>query len=131
MSVTDEYLQIARCGSHEAAFHGLNDLGPQVIPSLVWAYQAEADPEIRALIVRVVWQHRVPTTIEFLADALDDPHPDVWKEALDGLVCLATPAASTVLRGAVKRPMDDDGVRRAWVEEAIEQIDDAIAGQRG
>lgn len=32
MSATDDYLQIARCGSYEAAFHGLIELGPQVIP---------------------------------------------------------------------------------------------------
>lgn len=86
MSATDEYLQMARCGSSEAAFHGLIDLGPPVIPPLVQAYRSESDPHLRALIVAVVWQHRCPSTLDFLIAALDDPHPAVWKQALDGLV---------------------------------------------
>jgi hypothetical protein len=129
MSATDEYLQMARCGSHEAAFHGLIDLGPQVIPSLLEAYRSESDPLVRALIVEVVWQHRCPSTLDFLADALDDPHPAVWKQALDGLVAHASPEAEHRLRAAACR-LDAEDERQAWFEEAIGQISEAIAGRR-
>jgi hypothetical protein len=129
MSATDEYLQMARCGSYEAAFHGLIDLGPPVIPSLVQAYRSEPDPLVRALIVEVVRQHRCPSTLDFLADAPDDPHPAVWKQALDGLVVLASSEAEQRLRGTAFR-LEADDERHAWFQEAIEQINEAIA-ERG
>jgi HEAT repeat protein len=129
MSATDDYLQMARCGSYEAAFHGLIDLGPQVIPSLVQAYRSETDPFVRALIVEVVWQHRCPSALDLLLAALDDPHPSVWKQALDGLVAHASPEAEQRLRSAGFRSEADDE-RHAWFEEAIGQITEAIAGRR-
>lgn len=128
MNATDEYLQIARCGSFEAAFHGLIDIGPEVIPSLVQAYRSESDPQVRALIVEVVWQHRCPSTLDFLAAALDNPHPAVWKQALDGLVVLASPEAEHRLRAVAGR-LDVGDERRAWCEEAIHQITEAVAGR--
>jgi HEAT repeat protein len=129
MNAADEYFQMARCGSHKAAFHGLIDLGPQATPSLLDAYRTEDDPEVRALIVEVVRQHRLPSTLDFLADALDDPHPAVWKEALDSLVALATPEAEHRLRAVAGR-LDAGDERRAWCEEAMEQITEAIVGRR-
>jgi hypothetical protein len=129
MSATDDYLQMARCGSHEAAFHGLLDLGQQVIPSLVQAYRSESDPQVRALIVEVVWQHRCPSALDFLVAALGDPHPAVWKQALDGLVAHCSPEAEQRLRAAACR-LEEDDERLGWFQEAIEQITEAIAGQR-
>ena len=55
-----------------------------------------------------------------------DPAPEVWKQALDGLVCLASPEAWRALRSAADG--EDDEERRAWIEEAIEQVGDAIEG---
>lgn len=129
MRATDEYLQMARCGSFDAAFHGLIDLGPEVIPSLVQAYRSESDPRVRALIVEVVWQRRRPSTLDFLVAALDDPHHAVWKQALDGLVVLASPEAEYRLRSGAGR-LDAEDERRRWFEEAIEQITEAVAGRR-
>ena len=50
--------------------------------------------------------------------------PVVWKQALDGLVTLASPESLRVLRSAADSECDAE--RRAWIEEAIEQSADAI-----
>lgn len=80
------------------------------------AYRTAPGPLIRALIVHVIWQHRLPASIDFLAAAVDDPHPEVWEQALDGLVTLASPAAKRVLQVAAGRTTPEDGGRRAWFE---------------
>jgi hypothetical protein len=88
------------------------------------AYSRENDIVVRAMIVEAIWQHRQQSVISFLADALRDPAPMVWKQALDGLVALASPEVMTVLRSAANREIEAE--RRAWIEEAIEQTTEAI-----
>jgi hypothetical protein len=75
MTNLHSYLDLAKSGHREAAFHGLIELGESAIPKLVDAYRIEADPEIRSLIVEVIWQLRTHTSIDFLGEALQDPAP--------------------------------------------------------
>jgi hypothetical protein len=60
-----------------------------------------------------------------LADALDDSHPAVWKQALDGLVALGgrETAAGRKCRLEAKEE------RLGWFEEASGQIIEAIVGR--
>jgi len=119
---TDYYISEARNGDFDAAYHGLIELPNDLLPDLEDAYRSEADPVIRALIVEAVWQHRLPSSVDFLAIALEDPHPEVWKEALDGLVTLASPESRKVLELAKSRMAGHDATFRAWVTEAIDQV---------
>ena len=121
---TEYYLSEARNGDFHSAYHSLIELPNYLLPELEEAYRRDADPEIRALIVEAVWQHRQPTSVDFLAIALDDPHPDVWKQALDGLVTLASPESRKVLELAKSRLAEEDAILRARIEEAIDQIDE-------
>jgi HEAT repeat protein len=89
------------------------------------AYTCEDDPVVRSMIVEAIWQHRQPSVVTFLADVLRDPTPMVWRQALDGLVTLASPESIRVLRSAADGEIEAG--RRAWIEEAIEQATDAIA----
>ncbi len=98
--------------------------GDDAIPAMRMAYSRENDIVVRAMIVEAIWQHRQQSVISFLADALRDPAPMVWKQALDGLVALASPEVMTVLRSAANREIEAE--RRAWIEEAIEQTTEAI-----
>jgi hypothetical protein len=123
---TEYYLNRAKNGDREAAFCGLIELPRHLLPDLEDAYRDEADPLIRALIVHAVWQHRLPSSVGFLAAALEDPRPDVWKEALDGLVTLASAESRQVLELAKHRAGEQDETLRAWIEEAIEQVDELI-----
>jgi uncharacterized protein YgbK (DUF1537 family) len=109
----------------EDAYHHLIEVDHAVIPYLVEAYQAEQDSAIRALLVEIIWQHRVPATIEFLSTALADPAPEVWKAALDGLVTLGGATAACVLETAKHRVLSGrqgETIQIEWIDEALQQI---------
>jgi len=78
-------LELARSGHREAAFRALFDLGEAALPRLAEAYRAGDDADVRSLLVEVIWQLRSPASIDILGEALQDPAPVVWKQALDGL----------------------------------------------
>ena len=124
MGVVEDHIERARSGDHEGAFHGLRELDSDALPALQQAYRCEDDPNVRSILVEAIWQHRQPSVIGFLADVLGDPMPVVWKQAIDGLVTLASPESLRVLRSAAGSECDAE--RRAWIEEAIEQSADAI-----
>ncbi|HEY2154403.1 MAG TPA: HEAT repeat domain-containing protein [Isosphaeraceae bacterium] len=119
----DDYVEMARSGDLGGAFHGLRQLDASTIPVVQDAYRSEADPAVRAVLVHSIWEHRDPSAIRFLAEAVRDHDPAVWKEALDGLVSLASPEAERVLNLVI---CSHDDARRAWIEEAIGQIRDAL-----
>jgi hypothetical protein len=123
---TEFYLNMAKNGDSDVAYHGLIELPSNLPSDLEDAYRGEADPLVRALIVKAVWQHRLPISVGILAVALEDPHPDVWKEALDGLVTLASPESRKVLESAKHRLRGQDEVLLAWIDEAIDQMNESI-----
>jgi hypothetical protein len=121
-----EYLERFRRGDGESAFFGLTEMDHDVLPELIAAFKKERDNRVRAFLVGIIWQHRQQSAIPFLAEVLHDPVPDVWKEALDGLVALASLPALDALRSArtrqFPRQRDSEEFRR-WLEEAIEQAE--------
>jgi hypothetical protein len=124
-----EYLHCLREGDAERAFHGLLESSHDILPALSAAFWSESDSRVREFLVQVVWQHRQQSTIPFLGEALLDPEPRVWQEAIDGLVALASPAALDVLRAARTRQFPQAAEAedfRCWLDEAIEQAQAAI-----
>jgi hypothetical protein len=109
-----------------AAWHTLVEMDDAAVPELIGVFKAESDASVREFLVEVIWQHREPSTIAFLGQALNDPEPVVWQQALDGLVTLASPAALRVLYATRDSAAGDF---RSWIEEAIRQVEQAI-GQR-
>jgi HEAT repeats len=120
------YLDWAKTGNRVAALEALVDLGESAIPRLVEAYRAEKEPALRALIVEAVWQIRSHASLAFLGEALQDPSPEVWRQALDGLVTLATPESLQTLEGARDTASGANEDFRAWVEGAIEDVSGRI-----
>jgi HEAT repeat protein len=128
-----EYLRRFRQGDADTAFHGLLDMGHEILPQLIAAFQDERDSRVREFLVEVIWQHRQESVIPFLGEALLDPEARVWREALDGLVALASPAALDTLRAARTRSFPGQGQRedsRRWLEEAIEQVETEMRTHR-
>lgn len=81
-------------GTDPDAFFSLID-GPAAIqPILAREFRSESDSREKARILEVIWQHRDPALVPVLAEALGDPSPFVWKEALNGLVALTFPNVS-------------------------------------
>jgi hypothetical protein len=115
MEAVNHDLERFRAGDGDDAFFGLIDLQTDPIPGLTAAYRVEPDATVRAFIVHVLWQRRDPRTVGFLAEALNDPDPETWKQALDGLVALGNHQAKAALGVALAGAAE----RRAWIAEAL------------
>jgi hypothetical protein len=127
--------QIAEClqrflkGDRDGAFCTLLEMEHSILPDLMAAFRSERDSRVREFLVEIIWQHRQPSAIPFLGEALRDGEAAVWKQALDGLVTQASPAALDVLRAARTRQFptqrETEEFRR-WLDEAIEQAESEI-----
>jgi hypothetical protein len=126
--------QIADClrwfrhGDTAKAFHGLVEMDDEILPHLMAAFRVETDSRTREFLVNVVWEHRRQSVIPFLGEALFDLEPRVWRQALDGLVTLASPASLDTLRSARTRQFPQRRKTkefRCWLEEAIGQVETA------
>ncbi len=129
MSEVAEHLDRFRAGDREGAFFGLIETGVAILPDLIAAFHGEQDARVREFLVEVIWQNREPSVIPFLGEALHDPEAAVWKQALDGLVALATPAALDTLRAAAERQSatpERTGEFREWLAEGIAQVESQI-----
>ena len=125
MTTIAPFLEMARAGHREAALHGLIELGDVVLPRLGEAYRAEPDPDVRSLLVEAIWQIRSPASLDLLGEALQDPAPEVWREALDGLSTLASPESLRILESA------RDGLAVSDEEEATATATTSGSGSTG
>ncbi len=118
------YVSLLGTPSSEDAFLGLLHLGPRALPHLTSAFLCESRPEVRATLVEVIWQTRSPEVITFLAQALEDPDPAVWKEALDGLVSIGGPQSIAVNQCARANSSTNAAKYEllGWLDEALEQL---------
>ncbi len=127
----DTYIEdVRKGGDPQNALCSLTSMSHDVLPELIAAFKKEQDKQIRIFLVETIWQHRQLSVIPFLTEVLHDPEPDIWKEALDGLVTLASPEAIEALRSARNRQFkkDKDAVEfREWIDEAIEQAEAEIS----
>ena len=118
------HLNQYRQGNRDDAFFGLIEMNHDVVPELINSFQKESEPQTRAFLVEVIWEHRQQSSISFLAEVLQES--DVWKEALNGLVTLASPVALEGLRSARNRQFSkkkETDEFREWLEEAITQVE--------
>jgi hypothetical protein len=68
------------------------------------------------------------------ASALRDPSPEVWKNALDGLVDLASLQSEAVLQEALALPPPGHtsvAEWTSWLQEALQQVRAALDSQGG
>jgi hypothetical protein len=116
---------------NQGAFCGLLEMEHGILLELMAAFRSESDNRVREFLVEIIWQHRQPSAIPFLGEALHDREAAVWKQALDGLVTLASPAALEVLCAARTRqfPVQRETKEfRRWLDEAIEQAESEAHG---
>jgi HEAT repeat protein len=111
-----------RNGDEESAVGDLIGLAGEASPALIDAFRAEPDAGIRAVIVRVVWERREESAIALLQEALSDPTEEVWQEALNGSIALASPQILELLTAARTREWADQLCRKRfllYIDEAI------------
>jgi hypothetical protein len=99
----------------------LEELDPQILQQYAIS---EQDEDVRAYLVEVIWQHRRPESIPFLAQILSDPSKKVWKVALDGLVVIGTDDALVALKSARASVSSDE---LEYIDEAIDQLENPEA----
>ena len=92
----------------------------EVMAALTIAFRTEQDPAIRTFLIKVAWQRGDRQAIDLLAKALNKSDEEIWQEALDGLVALASPEALTVLMAARTRELADRQRFQSCAEEAID-----------
>ena len=128
--IAHEYLQQLRVGNFEGAFHNLLELGSDVVPLLMRTFEQHASPDVRSRILRVISEFRSPAALRIFASALRDPHSEVWRAALDGLVRLGSPAAAALLANAISEESQRFGPNSElleWFREALQQTIEANA----
>ena len=123
-SLVDHYLAEWDGARWANAYHSLIELGPAILPELLERFARARNPAFRAALVEVARQMRSDEMVPILQAGLRDPAPAVWKEALDGLVFLASPAALLTLENALAGP-PPAGMEAAewesWLREALDQ----------
>lgn len=118
-------LEWFRAGDRDRAFFGLLEMPDRVLLDLMDAFQNETSSQFREFLVEVIWQHRLQSSIPFLGQALFDSSKEVWVQALDGLVTLASPSALVALEAAQSRQFlsrSEAEEFQRWIDEAVEQI---------
>jgi hypothetical protein len=124
-AMCDDHLQWFKNGDREAAFFGLIETLSGILPHLIKRFREEPDEDMREFIVEVVLQHRNPESVLFLAGALYDRSPFVWKAALDGLVMLGGSESMEALGAARSRIFPNAAQQLeflAWINEALQQM---------
>lgn len=125
MTGIDSLIRRFRDGDEDAALRGLIGLPDDALPQLIDCFRSEALAPIRALLVKALWERRNPSILPFLGEALRDPDEEVWQEALDGLVALASVESLEALQTAkisALKPPGDNRRFQLWIDEAIEQV---------
>jgi hypothetical protein len=121
------YIESIRAGDFETGFFGLLDI-PDALALLIDEANRPENRAIRAALTKIIWEYRRPEAIDFLGNALGDPDPNVWKEALDGLVTIDGPESAHCIMAALARVKDgsiQNGLSVEWLVEALEQMGDA------
>lgn len=113
------------CDGNDTAFHTLIQADKTIIPLLAQQFVTRVCGADRARIIEVIWQHRDTATIRFLASALNDEYPEVWKQAIDGLVTIGGDHSLDTLKAFLDQ-LNTDDARSPWIAEAIDQIESTL-----
>ena len=122
-ALVDHYLTEWGSSRWGGAYHSLVELGPQILPELEERFAQSGRAAFRAELVQIGRQLRSEAALPLFRMALEDDAAIVWKEALDGLVALASAGAIEILQAALDSPppSSDASEWQAWVGEAIDQ----------
>ena len=121
-----------RNGEDEEPLAALLELDADIVPAMAELFRGETDPNVRAFLVRVAWERRERSSVEFLVEALSDPTEEVWQSALDGTVALASPEILEVLHAVKLQVRPDAAMARRFqmcVEEAILYVEGMLRGR--
>lgn len=104
-------------GVRRAAGAGLRELREVLVPDQAFADElaravSSTDFAVRATVIRLWWEHRLGE-VPWFVDAARDPHPEVRREAVAGLVSLDAATDLAALAG------DEDALVRLAIARGI------------
>ena len=105
--------------SRDDAWHSLVEAGPEALPYVVRAFEETSDLDVKLALAQIVSEYRSPNAVSFFEALLRDAEPEMWRQALDGLVMLGGATALNIL-GAAREIATP--IRREWIDEALAQI---------
>ena len=114
-------------GGDDDAWYRLVEAEDAAVPLLIHAACAETDAEVRAELVEIIGQHRLASTVGFLAQCLEDRDIEVRQQAIDGLLAISSADARRALQTALERCRSlagDSAEFGAYLQEAIELMDE-------
>lgn len=123
-ALVDHYLLEWDSRGWANAYHSLIELGPQILAGLSRRFTASHDSAFRAALVELAHQVHSSDALPLFDRALQDESQEVWKEALDGLVALASLPSILLLEVALRRPppgRTSEAEWRSWIREALQQ----------
>jgi len=116
------------------AYHSLVELGPRTLPEIESYFVESGEPRFRAALVQLARRMHSAEALSLFSRALRDEAPLVWKEALDGLVDLASPASISLLEAALletPRGRTEVAEWTSWLEEALQQARASLEARGG
>ena len=122
-------VEVYRNGEDGEPLAELLQLEADIVPAIAELFRSEADPDVRAFLVRVAWERREQCSVDVIIEALGDPAEEVWQSALDGTVALASPEILEVLHAAKLQERPDAATARRFqmcVEEAILYVEGLV-----
>ena len=125
-------MEAYRNGEDEEPLAALLGLEADIVPAMAELFRGEADPDVRAFLVRVAWERREQSSVDLIVEALSDPTEEVWQSALDGTVALASPEILDVLQSAKMQERADATMARRFqmcVDEAILYVEGLMRGR--
>ena len=112
------------------AFHSLIQLPASVVPIIIRRYNLEDDIEFKSKLIEVIWQIRDESCKEFLYECFDDNEDEIWEEALNGIVALAS--SEDVEKLELKRNgLSKIDPKYKRIDEAAEFISDTVSDAKG
>jgi hypothetical protein len=122
-------LELFRSGDDDGALAQLLEEAAELVPAIGEIFRAEADPDLRAFLVRVAWERREEGSDGLILEALNDPAEEVWQSALDGAVAMASPQMLEALKSLQCQERSDASMTRRFqmcIEEAILYVEGLV-----
>lgn len=111
-----------KSSDNENAYHSLLEFEGDITSFLMIMYDQENDTAVKAQLIEIIYQRQQDSEVlRFLAQAVKQNAPTVWKTAIDGIVSIGGNEALTQLM-VVQQECAAESLKTEWIIEAINQI---------
>jgi hypothetical protein len=110
------------------AFHNLIEIGAPAIPQIVAAIRSDKTHRDTEKLLDILGEIRSPESLQILNELLLDisaeKSRELWKHALTAMVLIGGPKTRELLHAAHKALPPSLSIRREYITEALDQLDE-------